>query len=90
MFSPISRILSIHYFTLNPYSLSDRKAYNEVNGYLEQQAQALTTDESTKFKVSAFLKNKKQTVQAKRSLEDFEIRNQMVPIVINILLLYDN
>lgn len=35
LYSPLSKILSIHSFSLNPYSLSDRKYYNELCIYLE-------------------------------------------------------
>jgi hypothetical protein len=36
LYSPLSKILSIHYFSTNSFNLTDnKKLYNEMNTYVE-------------------------------------------------------
>jgi 5-bromo-4-chloroindolyl phosphate hydrolysis protein len=88
LFSPLSKILSIHCFNLNPYGITDRKYYNEINGYVEQQMYQVINEEHSKAKVNVFLKTKKNICAKKRDLGDFEIVNSIIPIVTLCLTLY--
>ena len=88
LFSPLSKILSLHCFNLNPYGITDRKYYNEINGYVDQQMYQVINEENNKAKVNVFLKTKKNICAKKRDLEDFEIINSIVPIVIYLLMIF--
>ncbi len=35
LYSPISKIMTLHYFNMNPYSLPDKKFYNDLAQHTE-------------------------------------------------------
>ncbi len=85
LFSPKSKILSIHYFSTNPFQITDSKKFqNEINNYCEQQViqrvdDLYTTTSSSEMGMKApsnlFLMRDRQS---QRDLRDFEILNDMV------------
>jgi len=45
MFSPISRIISIHYFSFNPFSITEnKKAQLDANSFVENNLTAPVID----------------------------------------------
>lgn len=36
MYSPLSKIMSLHYFQMNPFGLVDKKYNSELNSFIEK------------------------------------------------------
>jgi hypothetical protein len=74
LFSPLSKILSIHYFCLNPYAFTDsRKMQQDVTRYIEQQ----TTVES-EYAPGVYLQRNKNVASRERDMDQIEVRNDIV------------
>jgi len=87
LYSPISKILSIHYFSTNPFSLTDKKYYNEINSYVDSQTVELLSTQGVRPPNNTFLLKGLKNVQEKRKLEDIEITNTLISRVSTIEML---
>lgn len=93
MFSPLSKILSIHYFTINPFSLADsKKPQSELNNYVEQQTQALVEPYHISHSNGVFLNRNRRVIECgSRDLDMVEITNDIIMRVRtpnNLMMLY--
>jgi hypothetical protein len=78
MFSPISKILTIHYFSLNPFSIIERKVYTDHNSYIEMQSNAIENKNKKRYILdnsNIFMQNKKEFVSKSRVVESIDIDN---------------
>ena len=76
LYSPLSQILSLHYFTVNPYTISEyKKAQNEINGYTD--GQILFPVDNKPSQAGVFLLRNKHACQDSRDLEQIEIENNI-------------
>lgn len=81
MFSPLSQVLSIHYFSLNPFSLPDnKKPQQELLAHLEMQTQQPVSADKAGVTTSSsvFLARNKRIVEQSRDLSAIDIRNNIV------------
>ena len=79
LYSPFSKIMSIHYFSTNSFNLTDnKKLYTEVNNYLDNQ----TLDEVVQPQASTlFLLRQIKILEKTRKIEDVHMSNQIIPRV---------
>jgi len=80
LYSPLSRILSIHYISFNPYSIPETKKLNsELASYIEvQTTQAVETSHFPQSSVPFLTRNKRTLEERGRDLTNIEIRNDIV------------
>mmetsp|Transcript_23282 Transcript_23282/g.17698 ORF Transcript_23282/g.17698 Transcript_23282/m.17698 type:complete len:311 (+) Transcript_23282:2217-3149(+) len=81
LYSPLSNILSIHYFNMNPYSLPDRKQYADLAYSIEGQMNQVIEERSLANRQAVFLQRNKQRLAERRSLHEFEMENNIIPII---------
>lgn len=80
LYSPLSRILSIHYFSFNPFTIPDAKKPNsELANYIEAQTtQAVETAHFPQSCVPFLSRNKRSMEESGRDLASIEMRNDIV------------
>lgn len=77
LYSPLSNILSLHYFTVNPYSLTEyKKAQNDVSNYTEGQTLS-TPDPRPTPGGGVFLQRMKAACEGSRDFSHIEIENNI-------------
>ena len=77
LYSPLSNILSLHYFTVNPYSLTEyKKAQNEISSYTESQTLSVTDPRPTPGN-GVFLQRMKTACEGSRDFSQIEIENNI-------------
>lgn len=80
LYSPLSSILSVHYFSFNPYSIPDTKKPNiELANYVEQQTlQAVRAESLPQSSMPFLLRTKRAMEESGRDLASVELRNEIV------------
>ena len=77
LYSPFSNILSIHYFTVNPYSLTEyKKAQNEISSFTESQTLSISDSRYTPGN-GVFLQRMKAVCEGSRDFSQIEIENNI-------------
>jgi len=73
----VSNILSLHYFTVNPYSLTEyKKAENEISSYTDSQTLSITDPRPTPGN-GVFLQRMKAACESSRDFSHIEIENNI-------------
>lgn len=77
MFSPLSKILSIHYISTNPFQFNDKKQNNELINFVDSSLTIPVTIDDNVIPHNVFLNRMMKACEDKRETELIETSNNL-------------